>query len=143
MSCVKRTEKRFPFLKGDAWVSAFFVKSPEHVEALGYVLLLALMLWSVWERRVRRNLAASGGPPLREPTGIKHTKPTAQACANIMAGVRLVRVVEGSCMTPWRLAGPLTGEQTRLVALSGRCMGPKVEDVVPSPDGGGGGAMRG
>lgn len=111
-------EKRFPFLKDPAWVEAFFVKDPKRLEALGYVLLMALMLWTVWERRVRRNLAASGGAPLVEGTGVKHPRPTAMACLHVMEGVRLVRVIQGEQAGPWCLPQPLDAEQKRLMALS-------------------------
>ena len=108
-------EKRFPFLKDPAWADVFFAKFPRRVEALGYVLLLALLLWSVWERRVRANLAASGEPAVVDTTGMPKKNPTATVCRHIMASLKLSRRDEKS---PWELLAPLTTEQRRVARFS-------------------------
>jgi transposase len=111
-------EKRFPFLKDPAWADVFFAKYPRRVETLGYVLLLALLVWSVWERRVRSNLTASGEPPLVDTTGMKKKNPTATVCRHILAGIKLVRLSAEGAFTPWKLAAQLTPEQRRVVRFS-------------------------
>jgi len=117
-------ETRFPFLKDPAWAEVFFIKTPHRLEALGYVLLLALLVWSVWERRVRRNLEASKEPALKDTTGIPKKRPTAKVCRHIMASLKLVRRrPEG----PWGLGSPLTAEQRRVVRFSER-----IENHAPS-----------
>lgn len=46
-------ELRFKFLKDPTFVDALYLKTPERVEALGYLLLLALFLYMTLERRLR------------------------------------------------------------------------------------------
>lgn len=65
-------EQRFHFLKDPAFVDALFVQKPQRVEAVGYVLLLACLVLSLLERRVRR------GPPLPTPSRGALTRPTGQ-----------------------------------------------------------------
>ncbi len=48
-------ERHFHFVKDPLFVDALFVKRPECVEALGYVLLLACLLYSLLERRLRQS----------------------------------------------------------------------------------------
>ena len=112
-------EKRFPFLKDDAMCDVFFVKNTKRLEALGYVMMLALLLWCVWEARVRRNLAASGEGPLVDVTRMKKGNPTAAVCSSIMGKVRVARVRTVEGVGPWQLVGRLTYEQTRVIRFSG------------------------
>ncbi len=73
-------EQRFPFLKDPTFVDAVFLKKPERIQALGYVMLLALLLFSVVERRVRAHpasLRTSKRGNLARPTGyeiLKHCR---------------------------------------------------------------------
>ena len=71
-------ERHFHFLKDPLCVDAMHVKKPERVEALGYVLLLTCLLYSLPERRLRAPLLAIlealrmplsvfTGAPLRDP----------------------------------------------------------------------------
>ena len=65
-------EQRFHFLKDPAFVDAVFLKKPERIEALGYVMLLALLVFSCIERRVRQSpesLPTTYRGPVRRPTG--------------------------------------------------------------------------
>jgi transposase len=47
------TEQNYGFLKDPVIVNSLFLKKPERIEALGFVLLLALLLWRVMERAMR------------------------------------------------------------------------------------------
>ena len=73
-------EQRFHFLKDPAFVDAIFLTKPERIQALGYVMLLALLLFSVVERRVRAHpapLPTSKRGNLTRPTGyeiLKHCR---------------------------------------------------------------------
>lgn len=51
-------EQNFGFLKDPIFVNALFLKSPRRIEALGLILVLALMIWRLMERTMRRNLTA-------------------------------------------------------------------------------------
>jgi transposase len=69
-------ERRFPVLKDPKRVGPVFLDRPERVEALGYVLLMALLVYSLIERRAREALKdadepmqLSGGPTSYRPTG--------------------------------------------------------------------------
>lgn len=53
-------EKNFGFLKDDQIVNALFLKLPEHIEALGLILLISLMLWRLMEYTMRTNLEKNG-----------------------------------------------------------------------------------
>ena len=44
------TEQNYGFLKDPVIVNSLFLKKPERIEALGLVLLLALLLWRLMER---------------------------------------------------------------------------------------------
>ena len=73
-------EQRFPVLKAPTFVGAIFLKKPERLQALGYVMLLALLLFSVVERRGRAHPAprpTSKRGNLARPTGyeiLKHCR---------------------------------------------------------------------
>jgi transposase len=112
-------ETRFPFLKDPSWADVFFVKTPRRVEAMGYVLLLSLLVWSVWERRVRLNLRASGEPPIVDVTGVKKPNPTAMVCVHVLRGIKVMRAWVGDAWTTWQLVGALKPEQQRVIRFSG------------------------
>lgn len=48
-----RTELRFKFLKDPMFVDSLFLERPERIEALGYVLLIALFVYMRLEERIR------------------------------------------------------------------------------------------
>jgi transposase len=69
-------ERRFPVLKDPKHVGPVFLDRPDRVEALGYVLLMALLVYSLIERRARLALQdeddpmeLAGGPTSFRPTG--------------------------------------------------------------------------
>ena len=70
-------EQRFHFLKAPTFVDAIFLKKPERIQALGSVMLLALLLFSVVGRRVRAHpapLPTSKRGSLARPTGYEILK---------------------------------------------------------------------
>jgi len=69
-------ERRFPVVKDPKRVGAIYLKNERRIEALGYVLIMALLVYSLIERRARLALAdadepmeLSGGPTSYRPTG--------------------------------------------------------------------------
>jgi transposase len=73
-------ERNFSFLKDDAIVNAIFLKTPERIEALGLILLLALLIWRLIEQPMRQHLEDTnttlpGGDnkPTRRPTAYMMT----------------------------------------------------------------------
>lgn len=69
-------ERSFAFIKDPKTIGPMYLDSPERVEALGYVLLMALLVYSLIERRVRQALTPeeepmklAGGKTSYRPTG--------------------------------------------------------------------------
>jgi transposase len=56
------TEQNYGFLKDPVMVNSLFLKKPERLEALGMVLLLALLIWRVMERSMRTDVDTTGTP---------------------------------------------------------------------------------
>jgi transposase len=123
-------ETRFPFLKDPGWADVFFLKLPHRVEALGYVFLLALLVWSIWERRVRANLRESDDGPFRDWNGTIRKNPTAMVCLHMLRGIKAVRVMTADGWSPWQLGGQLKPEQERVLRLSVRCHSSRPDAVA-------------
>ena len=103
-------EKNFGFLKDEQIVNALFLKLPEHIEALGMILIIALMLWRLMERTMRNNLeenktSVSGWN--KQPT----SRPTAYMLTWKFKGVLIM-----SFMTQRQVSGGLN--ETRLDFLA-------------------------
>ena len=106
------TEQNYGFLKDPVIVNSLFLKKPERIEALGLVLLLALLLWRLMERQMRAHVASTGMPL---PGWDKKTteRPTAFMMMTKFAGVLVCQVGPQR-----RLARPLSAvQQQYLVAL--------------------------
>lgn len=56
----RSVEQRFAFLKDPCFIDAIFLKTPARIEALAHVIVVACLLYSVFERRVRLQLQARG-----------------------------------------------------------------------------------
>ena len=56
------TEQNYGFLKDPVIVNSLFLKKPERIEALGLVLLLALLIWRLMERAMRRHVDTTSTP---------------------------------------------------------------------------------
>jgi transposase len=56
------TEQNYGFLKDPVIVNSLFLKKPERLEALGMVLVLALLIWRVMERSMRTYVDTTGTP---------------------------------------------------------------------------------
>ena len=52
-------ERNFGFLKDPLIVNDLFLKSPERIEVLGMILLIALLVWNLIERAMRRYVSKS------------------------------------------------------------------------------------
>lgn len=68
-------ERSFAFIKDPQTIGPMYLDSPERVEALGYVLLMALLVYSLIERRVRQALE-SEEEPMKLAGGKKSHRPT-------------------------------------------------------------------
>lgn len=57
-----KVERGFTFLKNPYYVGPVFLKKPERIEASSHVFLLTLLVYSIFERRVRLGLREEGEP---------------------------------------------------------------------------------
>jgi transposase len=105
-------EQNYGFLKDPLIVNSLFLKKPERIEALGLVLLLALLLWRLVERSLRVHVETTG-KPLTGWDKKATQKPTAFMLMTKFAGVMVIKVGGQR-----QLAHPLsTVQQQYLVAL--------------------------
>ena len=99
------TQQNYGFLKDPLIVNSLFLKKPERIEALGLVLLLALLLWRLVERSLRVHVETTG-QPLTGWDKKATQKPTAFMLMTKFAGVMVIKV-EGQR----QLAHPLSTVQ--------------------------------
>jgi transposase len=105
-------EQNFAFLKDPLMVNSLFLKKPERIEALGLILLLALLLWRLVERTLRVHVEATANT-LTGWDKKATQKPTAFMMMTKFAAVMVIKV--GSQR---QLAQPLsTVQQQYLLAL--------------------------
>lgn len=83
-------ERHFHFLKDPLFVGALYVKKPKRVEALGYVLLLACLLYSLLERRLR-----AAAVPIPSPSRRVLTHPTGHDVVRHLARVQVTHDATG------------------------------------------------
>ncbi len=106
-------EQNFGFLKDPLVVNDLFLKSPHRIEAMGLVLILALLVDRLLQREMRRRIAAEG-LVLQGWRGRPTRKPTTFMLKSKLAGV-MVRV-DGANR---RLATPLDEVQLAFLAAAG------------------------
>jgi len=84
-------EQNFAFLKDPVIVNSLFLKKPERIEALGLVLLLALLLWRLVERALRVHVETTGNPLVGWDKKATQ-KPTAFMMMTKFAAVLVIKV---------------------------------------------------
>jgi transposase len=105
-------EQNFAFLKDPLIVNSLFLKKPERIEALGLILLLALLLWRLMERALRAHVETTG-TTLTGWDKKATQKPTAFMMMTKFAAVMVVKVGAHR-----QLAQPLSAvQQQYLLAL--------------------------
>jgi transposase len=107
------TEQNYGFLKDPVIVNSLFLKKEERIEALGLVLLLALLIWRLMERAMRRYVDTTSTPL---PGWDKKTteRPTSFMMLTKFAGVIVMKLGLHR-----HLARPLSGvQQQYLTALA-------------------------
>jgi transposase len=77
-------ELRFRFLKDPFVVDQLYLKNKERVEALAYLLLIAVLIGSLLERRVRMALARLK-EELTVPGGVRRSRPTVQGLLDMFS----------------------------------------------------------
>jgi transposase len=104
-------ERNFGFLKDPVFVNALFLKSPRRIEALGLVLVLALMIYRLMERTMRLNLRATEST-ITGWEKRKTSRPTTLMLTTKFVGVFII----ASCLTK-RLSQPLNELQLRYLEI--------------------------
>ena len=82
-------EAAFRWLKAPVHVSPVFLKKPERVEAFGYVMLMAYLVYALIQRAIRKALPDG---ELLEIEGRKTGAPTAQAVLDVIARAQVLHV---------------------------------------------------
>ena len=111
-------ERIFKFIKNPAWIGAFCLKKPERLAALGYVLLMAAIIYTLWERRVRMELAKENVLPIEGLNKRKTKKPTTYALQTVLSSILVLSKKIGNEWYIW-LPKPLELNQKRVLELSG------------------------
>jgi len=89
-----RVEVRFKFLKDPLFVDAFYLHKASRVEALAYVLLIALLVYSLIEREARATLEKEGR--MIELIGKrKSSRPTGVSLLEMLVGLSVRRTGYG------------------------------------------------
>jgi transposase len=106
-------EVTFKFLKSPMIVDRVFLKSNSRIEALGYLMLIGLMIWTLMEREVRQNISK----PLIGPGKIKMMKPTAWAIMMMFSSLKTIVYNDNQCLRIF--ANPPSENQLKCLALLG------------------------
>lgn len=110
-------EKKFQQLKAPEFIDDLFVKTPKRVEALTYMILIGLMILSVMEHVVRREMKKDNTIILG-PGKIKMSKPSLKAIMGIFEYVPIqVIKVNNNCIRKFQK--PLKDNQRQILNYLG------------------------
>lgn len=111
-------ERIFKFIKNPSWVGSFCLKKPERVTALGYILFMAAIIYTLWERRVRMALDNDDVEPIEGLNRQKTKRPTAYALEVVLNPILVLSQQTGGKLRIW-LPKPLSRNRQRVIELSG------------------------
>ena len=106
-------ESDFSFLKDPLVVNDLFLKTPSRIDALGMILIIALMIWRLMERQMRRYLKEQGTTVPgwdNKPT----SKPTSFMMSTVFGGIMAVELAGDGA-----LIHELTSRQTAFLSALG------------------------
>lgn len=106
-------ERNFGFLKDPLIVNDLFLKRPDRIEALGFILLVSLLTWSLMEHVMREYLARTDSDIIGWDKKLTR-KPTTFMMTVKFKGLLVARIGE-----EWFLTAPLTKEQEQFVQALG------------------------
>lgn len=104
-------ESNFAFLKDPVFVNSLFLKCPRRIEALGLVLILALLIWRLMERTMRRNLSRNNAK-VEGWNNRETSRPTSFMMTTMFGGIFVVRSRRGR-----RLSKPLNPVQLKYLTI--------------------------
>jgi transposase len=112
-------ERIFKFIKNPAWVGSFCLNTPSRIAALGYIVLIAAMIYTLWERNIRKALSDSEEEPIEGLNRQKTKRPTTYALQKVMSSILvLLQITNGKVESIW-LPKPLKPNQERILQLTG------------------------
>ncbi|MFB6346047.1 MAG: IS1634 family transposase [bacterium] len=85
-----RVEVHFEFLKDPKQIGSVYLEKPHRVQALGYVLLMALLLYTIIQNRVRSALA-DADEPMQMDGGVTSFCPTGRRVLERLEPMRVVK----------------------------------------------------
>ena len=106
-------ERNFGFLKDPLIVNDLFLKRPDRIEALGFVLLVSLLTWSLMEHVMRAYLARTDTDIIGWDKKLTR-RPTTFMMTTKFRGLLVARIG-----AEWFLTAPLTKEQQQFVQALG------------------------
>jgi transposase len=109
-------EISFKWLKGPLATAPLFLALPSRIQAIGFVLLLAILFSALLQRDLRKGAKKRGGKVPNYP-GRRSDKPTWQGFLALFEGVRLTSVSIGSKIH--RAFHHLDADQMELLSLLG------------------------
>ena len=107
-------ESDFSFLKDPLIVNDLFLKTPSRIDALGMILVIALLIWRLMERQMRMYLANEGKmlPGWdKKPTD----RPTSFMMSTVFYGIQVARPRRGEPI----LLRPLSDRQMQFLEALG------------------------
>ena len=106
-------EQNFSFLKDPVIVNSIFLKKPHRIEVLGLVLLIALLIWRLMEKCMRKYIETTG----KQITGWKR-KPTKRPTSFMMT-TKFLSILVARLGDRRQLARPLRQEQKEFLQALG------------------------
>jgi hypothetical protein len=106
-------EKKFQQLKSPHFVNALYLDKPSRIEALVYLILIAMMILSVAERVVRREMAEEDARVIG-PGGVVMKRPSLRAVLGIFHYVPVSREIYQRQVSR-ELLEPLNDSQARIL----------------------------
>jgi transposase len=106
-------EQNFSFLKDPVIVNSIFLKKPHRIEVLGLVLLIALLIWRLMEKCMRKYIETTGN----QITGWKK-KPTKRPTSFMMT-TKFLSILVARLGDRRQLARPLRQEQKEFLQALG------------------------
>ena len=111
-------EVRFRFLKDPTFIDGIYVKNPARVMALGYIFLMALLIFSLLERRVRKNLKKENGI-LIIPGNKKSDSSTGAIILAMLSSIHVARMIFDSMIVRKLPKNLINNEIRHLLVLAG------------------------
>lgn len=112
-----QVEMNFSFLKDPYFVDEIYLKKPARVEVLGYIFLLALLVYKVFQRRIRQHVTEKN--PLIGAGKRKLIHPTGQAIFQLFTYLQVIVFTLPDGTKQRQFSKPLTYEQQKVLTYLG------------------------